>query len=53
MNDALPIVKNKKRINLNKFIKRARELKEYYDEELAYLRKKEIENENLLSRKSF
>lgn len=33
-------------------MKRAKKLKKYFEEEMEYLRKKELENENLLSGKS-
>lgn len=45
----LPEIKNKKKIDPERFIKRAKELKKYFQEEKAYLRKKELEDENILS----
>lgn len=50
---SLPKTKKKKKIDVNRFIKRARELKKYFEEEAEYLRRREIENEHLLSGKSF
>ena len=49
MNVKLPHVKDKKKIDPDKFLKRAKELKKYFQEEKAYLRKKELEDESLLS----
>lgn len=53
MSDKLPEKKNKKKINTERFVKRAKELKEYFEEEMRYLRDKEFENESLLPGKSF
>lgn len=52
MEDKLPEKKAKKKIDLNRFVKRAKELRTSFEEEMKYLRKKELENGNILSGKS-
>lgn len=51
MTDKLPEKKVEKKIDISKFVKRAKELKKYFEEEMAYLRKKEQEDESILSGK--
>jgi hypothetical protein len=53
MKDELPVKTHKKKIDVSSFVKRAKELKKIFEEERDYLRKKEIENESILSGKSF